>query len=253
MAMNMAILEAKGLRKVYGSGPAAVEAVKGISLTVAHGEFVAIMGPSGSGKSTLLALLGGLETPSAGEVRIGGQALGELSETARAIMRRERVGFIFQAFNLVPVLTAEENIAMPLLLAGQKGNQVRARVQKVLELVGLGDRRTHTPAELSGGQQQRVAIARALVTEPALVLADEPTGNLDSRTSTEIMTLLRRSCNARNQTIVLITHDAAVAAWADRVLFLSDGQLVAEHAPQGPIPVRAHAIRTKLEEVAAYA
>jgi putative ABC transport system ATP-binding protein len=245
----MAIVEVAGLTKVYGNGPAEVRALDGVDLSAEQGEFVAVMGPSGSGKSTLLSLMGGLDTPTAGAVRIAGVALAGQSETALAIMRRERVGFIFQSFNLVPVLTAEENVAIALLLAGHKAAEVRTRVERTLGLVGLLDRRTHTPAELSGGQQQRVAIARALVTEPALVLADEPTGNLDSRTSREIMGLLRRSCDELNQTIVLITHDDHVAAWADRVVYLRDGRIAAEQRLAGPMSARAQAVRSQLEEV----
>ena len=249
----MAIVQAKGLTKVYGSGQTRVEALRGADLAIERGEFVAIMGPSGSGKSTLLALLGGLDTPTGGLVEIDGQMLKQQSETALAVMRREKIGFIFQSYNLVPVLTAEENVALPLLLAGKKGAAVRTRVEQTLALVGLSDRKSHTPAELSGGQQQRVAIARALAPQPALLLADEPTGNLDSRTSHEVMTLLRRSCDELGQTTVLITHDAAVAAWADRVLFLRDGQIVAEERQHGPLQARAQVIRTRLEEVAAHA
>jgi putative ABC transport system ATP-binding protein len=245
----MATVTAVGLRKVYGSGQAEVKALNGVDLTVEKGEFVAIMGPSGSGKSTLLSLLGGLDQPTGGRIVVGGMDLGNQTETALAVMRREKVGFIFQSFNLVPVLTAAENVAVPLLLAGRKGHEVQQKVDRVLHLVGLADRATHTPAELSGGQQQRVAIARALVTEPALVLADEPTGNLDSRTSRDIMSLLRRSCDELGQTLVLITHDDNVAAWADRVLFLRDGQVVAEERLIGPAGARAQRIRTKLEEV----
>ncbi|HLN61615.1 MAG TPA: ABC transporter ATP-binding protein [Symbiobacteriaceae bacterium] len=249
----MAIVEAAGVAKVYGRGEARVRALSGVDLSIQKGEFVAIMGPSGSGKSTLLAILGGLESPSAGAVTIDGQCLASQSETQLAVMRRRKVGFIFQSFNLVPVLTAEENVAIPLLLDGLKGAAVHERAMRVLTLVGLADRATHTPAELSGGQQQRVAIARALVTEPALVLADEPTGNLDSKTSAEVMSLLRRSCDELGQTTVLITHDAGVAAWADRVLFLRDGMVVAEERQRGPVQGRVTAIRVKLEEVAAYA
>lgn len=251
MAIGMAIVEAKGLTKLFGSSTAQVKALDGVDLTVRAGQFVAIMGPSGSGKSTLLAILGGLDSPTQGEVWIDGQMLSHQSETALAVMRREKVGFIFQSFNLVPVLTAEENVALPLLLAGEAGAAVRQKVERVLALVGLADRRTHRPAELSGGQQQRVAIARALVTEPALVLADEPTGNLDSKNSAEVMALLRRSCDELSQTIILITHDAAVAAWADQVLYLRDGRVVAQQEQRGPVQDRAHAIRTKLGAVAA--
>jgi putative ABC transport system ATP-binding protein len=230
-----------------------VRALDGVSLSVNPGEFVAIMGPSGSGKSTLLSLLGGLDTPTEGSVMIGGKALKGRSETELAVMRREQVGFVFQSFNLVPVLAAAENVALPLLLAGKKGAEVRSRVERTLALIGLSDRGHHTPAELSGGQQQRVAIGRALVTEPALVLADEPTGNLDSRTSREIMALLRRSCDELSQTIVLITHDDSVAAWADRVLFLRDGRIAADERLTGATGARAQAVRARMEEVTAHA
>ncbi|MDF2629494.1 MAG: lolD [Symbiobacteriaceae bacterium] len=249
----MATVRAAGLNKVYGEGPAAVVALDHVDLSVEKGEFVAIMGPSGSGKSTLLAILGGLETPSDGSITIDDANLSDQNETRLAEMRREKIGFIFQSFNLVPVLTAEENVAVPLLLAGRRAAEIRPRVERMLGLVGLADRRTHTPAELSGGQQQRVAIARALVTEPALVLADEPTGNLDSKTSNEILTLLRRSCDELGQTMIVITHDAGVAAWADRVLYLRDGSIAAAERQQGPLAARIHAIRTRLEEVAAHA
>jgi putative ABC transport system ATP-binding protein len=245
----MAIVETNALCKVYGNGASAVRALDGVDLQVEQGEFVAIMGPSGSGKSTLLSLLGGLDTPTSGRARIGGVLLSGQNETQLAVMRREKVGFIFQSFNLVPVLTAEENVAIPLLLAGHKAAEVRSRVERTLGLVGLLDRRTHTPPELSGGQQQRVAIARALVTEPALVLADEPTGNLDSRTSRECMSLLRRSCDELGQTIILITHDDSVAAWADRVVYLRDGRVVAEQRLTGPTAERTRAIRLQMEEV----
>jgi putative ABC transport system ATP-binding protein len=246
-------VDVRDLTKAYGQGEARVRALDGVSLTVNPGEFVAIMGPSGSGKSTLLSLLGGLDLPTEGSVMIGGKSLKGRSETELAVMRREQVGFVFQSFNLVPVLTAAENVALPLLLAGKKGAEVRSRVERTLTLIGLSDRGHHLPAELSGGQQQRVAIGRALVTEPALVLADEPTGNLDSRTSREVMALLRRSCDELGQTIVLITHDDSVAAWADRVLFLRDGRIVADERLAGAPVTRAQAVRTRMEEVTAHA
>jgi putative ABC transport system ATP-binding protein len=224
----MSVLAVNEVWKVYGQGVSAVEALRGISLQIERGEFVAIMGPSGSGKSTLLQLMGGLDGPTAGQITVAGKELGALTEAERTLIRRDQIGFVFQAFNLVSVLTAAENVGLPLSLAGVKREAVVERSQRALQLVGLADRATHLPAELSGGQQQRVAIARALVTEPAILLADEPTGNLDSRTGTEVMQLLRRCAESLGQTVVLVTHDARAAAYADRVLFLRDGRLVDE-------------------------
>ena len=219
----MAILKADSLRKQYTLGGHTVNALDGVDFSVEQGAFIAIMGPSGSGKSTLLHLLGGLDHPSQGEVTLAGQALSILDDTQATLVRRHNVGFIFQFFNLLPTLSAEENITLPLIIDGRNPRQHQQRVDALLALVGLVDRRHHKPDQLSGGEQQRVAIARALVTEPAIVLADEPTGNLDSKTGTAIMELLRRSCDELGQTIIVVTHDAKAAAYADRIVFLRDG------------------------------
>jgi len=222
----MPILEASQLRKEYRMGEHRVHALSGVDFQVEKGEFIAIMGPSGSGKSTLLHLLGGLDTPTAGNVILASQPLAKLSERKATLARRRNVGFVFQFFNLLPTLTMEENIALPLIIDGQDLRKHQERIDALLELVGLTDRRRHKPDQLSGGEQQRVAIARALVTEPAIVLADEPTGNLDSKTGTTIMELLRRSCDELGQTIVVVTHDPRAAAYADRAVFLRDGNIV---------------------------
>jgi putative ABC transport system ATP-binding protein len=203
-----------------------VDALDGVDFVVEEGEFVAIMGPSGSGKSTLLHLLGGLDGPTEGEVTLGGKRLSKLSDREVTLVRRRNVGFIFQFFNLLPTLSAEENIALPLLIDGQNIKKHQEKIDRLLEIVGLSDRRHHKPDQLSGGQQQRVAIARAFVTDPAIVLADELTGNLDSKTGEEILGLLRRSCDEFGQTIVMVTHDAKAASFADRVVFLMDGRIV---------------------------
>ena len=229
----MAILEAQALRKQYRLGEHTVDALAGVDFLVEKGEFVAIMGPSGSGKSTLLHLLGGLDKPSDGEVTLAGQRLSILNDTQATLVRRHNVGFVFQFYNLLPTLTAEENVALPLIIDGQSLRKHRTRIDALLELVGLTDRRRHKPDQLSGGEQQRVAIARALATEPAIVLADEPTGNLDSKTGTAIMELLRRSCDELDQTIVVVTHDPRAAAYADRVVFLGDGQVIGETTSEG--------------------
>ena len=222
----MAILQTKALRKQYQLGEHTVQALVGVDFIVKKGEFVAIMGPSGSGKSTLLHLLGGLDKPSDGEVTLAGQRLSVLSDNQATLVRRHNVGFIFQFFNLLPTLTMEENVALPFIIDGQNLHKHQARIDTLLALVGLADRRHHKPDQLSGGEQQRVAIARALVTEPAIVLADEPTGNLDSKTGTAIMELLRRSCDELGQTVVVVTHDPRAAAYADRAVFLKDGNIV---------------------------
>jgi putative ABC transport system ATP-binding protein len=219
------ILQTIGLRKQYQMGEVVVEALRGVDFTVEKAEFVAIMGPSGSGKSTLLHLLGGLDAPSDGEVMLGGRRLAHLSDDDITIVRRRQVGFIFQFFNLLPTLTAAENVALPLLIDGRSIDDYEARIDELLTLVGLGDRQDHKPDQLSGGQQQRVAIARALVTDPVIVLADEPTGNLDSQSGQEILQLLRRACNDKAQTIVMVTHDPRAAEYADRVVRLRDGQV----------------------------
>jgi putative ABC transport system ATP-binding protein len=224
-----AAVRAVEITKDYGEGEAAVRALCTVSLEVAPGEFLAVMGPSGSGKSTLMHLLAGLDRPTAGEVFIAGQNVTKMKDKELTLLRRRQVGFIFQAFNLIPQLTAEENILLPLALGGQKAN---GHLATLLEQVGLTDRATHKPTELSGGQQQRVAVARALITEPAVVFADEPTGNLDSKSSDDILGLLRRSADERGQTTVMVTHEPHAAAYADRVIYLTDGKVVSEiHDP----------------------
>jgi putative ABC transport system ATP-binding protein len=222
----MAILKTQRVSKRYQMGEVIVNALEGVDFSVEEGEFVAIMGPSGSGKSTLLHLLGGLDGPSDGEITLAGKPLSKLNDREITLIRRRNVGFIFQFFNLLPTLTAEENMALPLLIDGQTTKQHQDKIDRLLELVGLSERRHHKPDQLSGGQQQRVAIARAFVTDPAIVLADEPTGNLDSKTGEEILTLLRRSCDELGQTIVVVTHDTRAASFADRVVFLMDGHVV---------------------------
>jgi putative ABC transport system ATP-binding protein len=219
------VVAGSDLTKRYGEGDAAVDALRGVSLDLAPGSFTAIMGPSGSGKSTLMHLLAGLDRPTGGTVTIAGTEIGRLDDTDLTKLRRDKIGFVFQAFNLVPVLTAEENVRLPLTLAGRDDN---GRVDQLLEAVALADRSTHRPAELSGGQQQRVAVARALASEPAVIFADEPTGNLDSTTSAEILALLRRAVDEYGQAVVMVTHDAVAAAVADRVIFLDDGHIVAD-------------------------
>ena len=216
------------LRKIYGQGQAAVEALRGVTVDFDAGRFTAIMGPSGSGKSTLLHCLAGLDRPTSGKVFIGEVDLTALDERRLTLLRRQRIGFVFQAYNLVPTLTASENITLPLDIAGRKAN--RDWFDTVVDTVGLRDRLDHRPSELSGGQQQRVAGARALVSQPTIVFADEPTGNLDSRSSAELLTFLRSAVDDHGQTIVLVTHDAAAASRADRVVFLGDGRVVDEMA-----------------------
>ncbi len=218
------IVTATDLTRRYGEGAAAVDALAGVTVAFPAGGLTAIMGPSGSGKSTLMHCLAGLDTPTSGSVELDGVELAGLSDKALTELRRDRVGFVFQAFNLLPVLTAEENITLPLTLAGRKPDQ--AWLDQLIDTVNLGDRRTLRPAELSGGQQQRVAVARALVHKPAVVFADEPTGNLDSKSSGEILSLLRRSVDDLGQTVIMVTHDAKAAAIADRLLVLADGRVV---------------------------
>jgi putative ABC transport system ATP-binding protein len=220
-----AAVRADNITKTYGEGEAAVRALCTVSLDVGYGEFVAVMGPSGSGKSTLMHLLAGLDRPSEGDVYIEGENVTQMKDKELTMLRRKRVGFIFQAFNLIPQLTAEENIVLPLTLGGDKAN---GNLTTLLDQVGLSDRAKHKPTELSGGQQQRVAVARALITEPAVVFADEPTGNLDSKSSDDILSLLRRAADERGQTTVMVTHEPHAAAYADRVIFLADGKVVQE-------------------------
>ena len=224
------VLVARDLSKVFGSGETAVRALDGASLEVARGEMVAIMGPSGSGKSTLLHLLGALETPSGGEISLGGERYDGLDDSGLTRIRRDRIGFVFQFFNLLPSLTAEENVILPALIAGDRGERTRTRARKLLERVGIGHRLDHLPGEMSGGEQQRVSIARALLREPELVLADEPTGNLDSRSSGEVLALLSELSEGEGQTLVMVTHDPGVAAIAARVVFLRDGRVAGELA-----------------------
>ena len=220
------VVAAEQLTRRYGEGEAAVEALRGVSLSVEPGELVAVMGPSGSGKSTLMHLLAALDQPTSGTVTIAGQDVGSLSDRDVTLLRRKHIGFVFQFFNLLPMLSAEENVALPLSIAGEKPDP--AFFEQLLERVGLTDRRKHRPSELSGGQQQRVAIARALVSQPTVVFADEPTGNLDSQTGAEILALLQLSAKEHGQTMVMVTHDAHAAEIADRVLFLADGEIVEE-------------------------
>jgi putative ABC transport system ATP-binding protein len=222
------IVSTVDLHRTYGEGEAAVHALRGVTVAFPAGQFTAIMGPSGSGKSTLMHLLAGLDRPSSGSVVVDGEELADLDDKRRTALRRDKLGFVFQAFNLVPVLSALENITLPLTLAGRKTDQ--AWLDTLVDAVGLRDRLTHRPAELSGGQQQRVAIARALISRPAVVFADEPTGNLDSVSSHEVLELLRRAVDEFGQTVIMVTHDAGAAAVADRVLVLRDGEVVHDGA-----------------------
>ena len=221
----MALIEARNLTKVYALGGQTVHALRGVSLDIEAGEFVAIMGASGSGKSTLMNILGCLDRPTAGEYRLAGEAVQGMDPDALASIRNRRIGFVFQQFNLLPRTSAQENVELPMLYAGIAAAPRRARALEALQQVGLGERTQHTPAELSGGQQQRVAIARALVNQPVMVLADEPTGALDSQTSEDIMRLLSQ-LNAQGITVVLVTHEADVAAWARRRIVFRDGAIV---------------------------
>jgi putative ABC transport system ATP-binding protein len=221
-----AVVQGNDLTRVYGEGETAVHALNGCSVAVAHGELTAVMGPSGSGKSTLMHILAGLDRPTTGDVFIEGIDITKLGDNDLTKLRRQHIGFIFQFFNLLPMLTAEENIKLPLELAGNKIDE--GWVEEVIKRTGLEDRRTHRPSELSGGQQQRVAIARALASRPTVIFADEPTGNLDSTTSAEILDLVREMVTNYGQTTVMVTHDAHAAAIADRVLFLADGCIVKE-------------------------
>lgn len=224
----MNLISAKNLSKTYGSGNLAVTALKDVSFEVNPGEFVAVMGPSGCGKSTLLHLLGGLDHASAGEISIDGQKLADLNDNQLTELRRRKIGFVFQFFNLIPVLNAVENAALPMTLDGAPQGEAYQRSEEWLNKVGLADRHAHKPGQLSGGQQQRVSIARALTTNPALILADEPTGNLDTRASDDIAALLRQAANEWGRAVVVVTHDPRIAAYADRIIFLKDGSIVEE-------------------------
>jgi putative ABC transport system ATP-binding protein len=236
------VVTATEVARRYGEGETAVDALRGMSLAIARGKLTAVMGPSGSGKSTLMHILAGLDRPTSGEVTVAGAEITRLSDTELTRLRRDHIGFIFQFFNLLPMLTAAENIALPLKLAGGKPDG--AWLAELIEKVGLGDRLAHRPAELSGGQQQRVAVARALVSRPSVMFADEPTGNLDSTTGGEILALLRDSVDSLGQTTVMVTHDAHAAAIADRVLFLADGHIVNDLGASS-----AHEILETLEAV----
>jgi putative ABC transport system ATP-binding protein len=238
------VVSARDVTRRYGEGETAVDALRGVSLDIRPGELMSIMGPSGSGKSTLMHILAGLDKPTTGEVSIDGTDITNLGDNELTKLRRRNIGFIFQFFNLLPMLTAEENITLPLQLAG--GKMDKAWVDDVIAKVGLSDRRTHRPAELSGGQQQRVAIARAIVSRPTVVFADEPTGNLDSKTGQEVLEVLRESVETYGQTTVMVTHDANAAAIGDRTLFLADGLIVKELRASS-----AHDLLTAMEEVSA--
>jgi putative ABC transport system ATP-binding protein len=232
-----AVVAGRDITRRYGEGDTAVDALGGVTLDVQQGKLTAVMGPSGSGKSTLMHILAALDRPTSGEVWIAGTKLGQLNDTEITKLRREHIGFVFQFFNLLPMLSAEENIVLPLTIAGEKPE--REWREQLLKTVGLDDRRTHRPAELSGGQQQRVAIARALISRPTVVFADEPTGNLDSKTGGEILELLRSSVEDLGQTTVMVTHDPHAAAIADRILFLADGLIVRDMPRAEPSTVIA--------------
>ncbi|MBP1704115.1 MAG: transporter related [Chloroflexi bacterium] len=246
----MPVVQANELRKQYQLGSNKVDALAGVDFLVEKGEFVAIMGPSGSGKSTLLHMIGGLDQPSGGEILLAGSRLSQLKDKKVTLLRRRNIGFVFQFFNLLPTLSAEENITLPLLIDGQNPKDYQGRLESLLQLTGLSDRRRHKPEQLSGGEQQRVALARALITEPAILLADEPTGNLDSKTGTAIMELLRQSCDQLNQSIVVVTHDPRAAAYADRVVFLRDGRLDGELAYSPDVQL-AEKLRQIIERMSA--
>ena len=224
----MEILIANNLTKIYGKGDTAVTAVNHIDLTIQKGEFTAIVGASGSGKSTLLHLLGGVDTPTEGQVIIDGENIYDLKDEKRSILRRRKIGFIFQTYNLIPVLTVEENIVMPVLLDGNKVDD--KEVDDLIELLGLTERKNHLPNQLSGGQQQRVAIGRAVINKPAIIIADEPTGNLDKKNSEETISLLIKAVKETGQTLVLVTHEMDIAAMADRIIHLEDGSIVSDTA-----------------------
>ena len=228
-AANGTVVEAREVSRRYGEGAAAVDALVGVSTGFERGRFTAIMGPSGSGKSTLMHILAGLDRPTAGTVVLDGQEITSLDDGELTELRRDKLGFVFQFFNLLPVLTAEENLVLPLSIAGRKPD--REWLEQLIRTVGLEDRRTHRPAELSGGQQQRVAVARALVSRPAVVFADEPTGNLDSKASADVLALLRSAVDELGRTVIMVTHDPAAAAHADRLITLRDGQIVHDAAP----------------------
>ncbi|MEH3055226.1 MAG: ABC transporter ATP-binding protein [Patulibacter minatonensis] len=243
MSARTMLVSATQIVRRFGQGAAAVEALRGVNVAFEAGQFTAIVGPSGSGKSTLMHCLAGLDRPTSGEIQIDGRPLASLSDAALTKLRRERIGFIFQSFNLLPVLSARENVELPLRLGGTAIDD--GWIDELIATVGLTDRQTHRPAELSGGQQQRVAVARALASRPAVVFADEPTGNLDSRSSGEVLDLLRRSVDDYGQTLVMVTHDARAAARADRIVALADGVIVHD----GPVPGGPDAVLDLMKEI----
>jgi putative ABC transport system ATP-binding protein len=249
----MVVLNTERLRKEYQMGDHLVLALDGVDFKVERGTFTAIMGPSGSGKSTLLHLLGGLDTPSSGEVTLAGQKLSQLNDVESTLARRHNVGFVFQFFNLLPTLTAEENILLPIIIDGKDPKKYSAWLEELLTLVGLKERRDHKPDQLSGGEQQRVAIARALITKPAILLADEPTGNLDSKTGMAIMELIRQSSQELEQTVIVVTHDPRAASYAQRVVFLRDGKITQQYHPEETLPIdkRLRGIMEILQELEA--
>jgi putative ABC transport system ATP-binding protein len=245
----MSLVQTQNLTKTYGSGSTAVTALNHVNINIHDGEFVAIMGPSGCGKSTLLHLLGGLDTPSEGAVIIDGTSIAEMPDNKLTELRRRRIGFVFQFFNLIPVLSAAENAALPITLDGVKPAEATAKAKEWLARFGLGERLSNRPDQLSGGEQQRVAIARALVAEPSLILADEPTGNLDTRSGDEIASLLRDVSKKYNRTIVMVTHDPRIAAYADRIIFLKDGLVVDETLLERKNTKREQMVADKVKEV----
>lgn len=229
------VLEARDVKKVYVRGDEKVEALRGISIRLDRGQFTSIMGPSGSGKSTLLHLVGGLDRPTSGTLRLGGQAIETYSDAELSAFRRKRLGFIFQFFNLLPTLSAVENVALPLLLDGKLMREVEPRAIELLSLIGLKGRIRHLPDQLSGGEMQRVAIARALIADPLLILADEPTGNLDTKTGTTVLEILSQMTRERGNTVLMVTHDSRAASFGDRVITLKDGLVESDAAPAQPI------------------
>lgn len=219
------VIETRNLCKIFQLGDTSVEVLKDINISIKKGEFVSIMGPSGSGKSTLLYLIGGLDKPTSGSIKINGKELSVMNDKEESTMRRQEIGFVFQFYNLIPNLNVEENIMLPILLDGKKIKNYKDKLNEILEIVGLEDRRKHTPRELSGGQQQRVAIARALINEPDIILADEPIGNLDSKTGTDIMILLKKINEEKNKTIVQVTHSTEAAEYGNRIIKVKDGKV----------------------------
>ncbi len=243
----MAIIEVNQLTKVYGSGDTAVKALDGVNLTIDAGKLVAVMGPSGCGKSTLLHLIGGLDRPTSGTVLIEGRDISRMKDDELTTLRRQKMGFIFQFFNLIPVLTAEENTALPLILDGVKQQKAAGIAAEWLGKNKLADRTHHRPDELSGGQQQRVAIARAMVSDPVIILADEPTGNLDTRSSDEIASSLRQLVTDYGRTVLMVTHDPRIAAYADRIIFLKDGRIVDDNLMDSEDPENSRKLKEKVE------